>query len=416
MIRVKPFKGIRPQKGLAEKISCPPYDVIDTGQAEVMAKGNPISFLRVIRSEIDLQKETDPYDPKVYQKAKDNLAQMIADGVMVEDKEENFYLYRQVMNGRAQNGIVGCISIDDYVQERVKRHEFTRTDKELDRINHFDACDANTEPVFLFYKKNPELNQLMENWMGNHDPEVDFTDENGVRQILWLVNEQEIKQAIEREFAKTKNLYIADGHHRTASAAKVGLRKRKENPNYTGAEEFNFFLSVIFPEDQLFIMPYNRVVDDLAGLSEEDFLRAVEKGFDIKPCQSYQEPSEPGTFTMILKHQSYQIIPKEHTYDKNHPVKGLDASILQENLLAPILKIQDPRTDKRISFYGGEDMKERIKQKMNKQPESRNPVAFLLYPTQVSDIIRVSDAGEVMPPKSTWFEPKLRSGLFLHRF
>lgn len=412
MIKIRPFKGYRARKGLEDKIACVPYDVIDHDEALRIGKENAYSFIHVIRPEIKMLPNTDPYSQNVYNKAKETLQDFIKKGNLVKEEKEIIYIYRQIMNGRVQNGIVGCISIDDYERNKIKRHEFTRVDKEIDRIKHFYTCEANTEPVFLFYKENISLKELMKDWTESHEPIFDFVTEDGVRQILWAVDEENKLNEIQTIFAAIDNLYIADGHHRTESSYKVGLMKREENPDYTGDEEFNFFMSVIFPGDELFIMPYNRIVKDLNGYSTEEFIEQVKDNFHIIPLKKPVQPENKHEFTIVFKDRSYLIKPKEGTFNKDDVVASLDTSILQDNLLKPILGIDDPRTNKRIEFYGGENMMEIILGKLEKEVE----VAFLLYPTQIQDIINVSDANTVMPPKSTWFEPKLKSGLFIHTF
>lgn len=412
MIEIRPFKGLRPAKGLEAKIASKPYDVMDYDEALERGKSNPFSFIHIIRPEIDMSSDIDPYSQEVYRKAKDTLDDFIEKGYLVEESKDVFYIYRQIMDGRIQNGIVGCTSIDDYGDGKIKRHEFTRVDKEQDRINHFHAADANTEPVFLFYKRNENIKKFIKSWTSNHKCIVDFVSDDGVHQMLWIVDEKESIEELQSLFTFLDSLYIADGHHRTASSYKVGLKRRKENPNYTGDEEFNYFMSVIFSEDELYIMPYNRMVKDLNGYSGEEFLEKVGKKFYIKSCTSLEHPMNEHEFTMALKEKYYKLTPKEGIFDENHKIASLDVSILQDNILAPILGIEDPRTDSRIEFVGGVDMMDRIRDKLNTDMR----VAFLLYPTQIKDITAVSDIEKVMPPKSTWFEPKLMSGLFVHRF
>ena len=411
MIKIRPFRGYRAKEGLEDKIACVPYDVINHEEALKIGK-NPYSFVHVIRPEIDMLNDIDPYSQDVYNKAKDTLQDFIQKEYLVKEEKEIIYIYRQIMNDRVQNGIVGCVSIDDYDKNRVKRHEFTRVDKEMDRIKHFYTCGANTEPVFLFYKDNILLKKLMKDWTENHKPIFDFVTKDGVQQILWVVDDDSKLREIQRIFAEMKSLYIADGHHRTESSYKVGLMKREENPDYTGDEEFNFFMSVIFPGDELFIMPYNRIVRDLNGYSIEEFIEQVKNNFYITSLKKPVQPEKKHEFTIVFKDRFYSIKPKEGIFDPNDVVASLDTSILQNNLLSPILGIDDPRTNERIEFCGGENMMDTISGKL----EEEMKVAFLLYPTQIEDIINVSDADTVMPPKSTWFEPKLKSGLFIHTF
>lgn len=413
MAIVRPFKGIRPQPELADKVASLPYDVMNREEAKEMAKGNPYSFLHVGRSEIDLDDSVDAYDPKVYETARRNLDKMIEDGILFQDEQPMFYIYRQIMDGRVQTGIVGCTSIDDYMNDIIKKHEFTRPEKEVDRINNFDYCDANTEPIFLTYKSNKEINTIVNDWIKFHKPVYNFTTDDGITHIVWVIDNQDLVNKIQKIFADIDYLYIADGHHRSASSVKVGLKRREQNPNYTGYEEFNFFMSVIFPDEDLFIMDYNRVVKDLNGLTKEEFLDKVKEKFEVEVYEGegQYKPERKHTFGMYLDNTWYKLTAKEGTYDDNDPVDRLDVSILQKNLLHPILGIENPRTDKRIDFVGGirglGELEKRVAQDMT--------VAFSMYPTTIDDLISIADAGEVMPPKSTWFEPKLRSGLFVHR-
>lgn len=414
MIKIKPFKGFRPKKGLEDKIACKPYDVINFNEGLDMGKDNPFSFIHIIRPEIDLPPNTDPYSKDVYIKGKENLGDFIDKGYLIEEDKKVFYIYRQIRNGRVQNGLVTCISIDDYGQGRVKRHEYTRVDKEEDRINHFYYSQAHTEPVFLFYKRNQAIKNIIEDWTSCHDPLYDFTSRDGVKQILWLIDDEDSIKYIQEIFASMDSLYIADGHHRTASSYKVGLKKRQENPDYTGDEEFNYFMSVVFSDDELYIMPYNRGVRDLNGLKEEGFLEKVAENFIVEASKEgvgYTFPNKH-EIIMILKNQSYLLTPKECVLNESNLIDSLDVSILQKNILTPILGIKDPRTDDRIEFFGGEGMVDNIIHGLNTDMK----VAFLLHPTQIEEIIKVSDDGKVMPPKSTWFEPKLLSGLFVHKF
>ncbi len=413
MAVVRPFKGIRPKQELADKVACLPYDVMNREEAKEMAKGNPYSFLHVGRSEIDLDDAVDAYDPKVYQMARHNLDKMIEDNILFQDDQPIFYIYRQIMDGRVQTGIVGCNSIDDYMNDIIKKHEFTRPEKEVDRINNFDYCDANTEPIFLTYKSNKEINTIVNDWIKFHKPVYNFTSDDGITHIFWVLDNQELVGRVHDIFENIDYLYIADGHHRSASSVKVGLKRREQNPNYTGNEEFNFFMSVIFPDEDLFIMDYNRVVKDLNGSSKEEFLSKVNEKFQVEVYkgEGQYKPEQKHTFGMYLDNVWYKLTAIEGTYDDSDPVDRLDVSILQKNLLHPILGIENPRTDKRIDFVGGirglGELEKRVAKDM--------VVAFSMYPTTIDDLISIADAGEVMPPKSTWFEPKLRSGLFVHR-
>lgn len=414
MATVRPFKAIRPRMDIAEKVACLPYDVMNTAEAREMAKGNDASFLRIVRSEIDLSDEVDHYDPLVYQTARKNLDAFVADGIMKQDEKPLFYIYRQLMNGRVQTGIVACTSIDEYLNDIIKKHEFTRPEKEVDRINNFDACEAHTEPVFLTYRNRKSINTMVNDWIKFHMPVYNFTTEDDITHIFWVIDDLSVVASLEKEFKDIDFLYIADGHHRSASSVKVGLKKREDDPKFTGEEEFNYYLAVIFPDDDLFIMDYNRVVQDLNGNSSEEFMAKVAEKFEVTEAPG-TEPYKPmvrNTFGMLLDGKWYCIKAKEGIFDPKDPVDRLDVSILQKNLLDPILAIKDPRTDKRIDFVGGIRGLKALEKRCNTDMK----VAFSMYPTTMDDLLDIADAGEVMPPKSTWFEPKLRSGLFVHKF
>lgn len=411
MAIVRPFRAVRPAKEYADKVISLPYDVMNREEAAKMAQDNPYSFLHVCRAEIDLSEEKNPYSEAVYQKAKNNIADYLADHVLIRDEKPLFYIYKQTMDGRTQTGIVGCVSIDEYENNIIKKHEFTRVEKEIDRINHFDICNTNTEPVFLTYRDNKKLRTLIEGWMAGHQPEYDFVSSDGIGHALWSITEDGMIQGITELFGGIEALYIADGHHRSASAVKVGKKRREEHPDFNGMEEFNYFMAVIFPDNDLKIFDYNRVVKDLNGLTKEDFLTKIAEKFDVKKIkEGPYTPEAKHIFGMYLDGTWYQLTAKEEIIDKNDVIKSLDVSILQDNLLAPILGIEDPRTDKRIDFVGGirglGELERRVGRDMT--------VAFALYPVAISDLLAVSDQGLVMPPKSTWFEPKLGSGLFMH--
>lgn len=413
MAIVRPFKGVIPKQELAEQVACLPYDVMNRKEAKQMAEGNPNSYLHIVRSEIDLPDSVGDYDKLVYETARKNLDKFIADGIMSQDQEPIYYIYRQLMNGRVQTGIVACTSIDDYMNDIIKKHEFTRPTKEIDRINNFDYCDANTEPVFLTYRKNEEINRIVNDWIKFHMPIYNFTSDDAITHIFWKLDDLSLVSRVAEIFDGIDYLYIADGHHRSASSVKVGLKRREEFPNYDGSEEFNYFMAVIFPDEDLFIMDYNRVVKDLFGHTNETFLAAVSEKFDVVKLDQ-EEPFKPmkrATFGMFLDKAWYQLTAKEGTFNEQDPVDRLDVSILQKNLLHPILGIENPRTDNRIDFVGGiRGLKE-----LEKRVEEGFAVAFSMYPTTMDDLIDIANAGEVMPPKSTWFEPKLRSGLFVHK-
>ncbi|MGL4849857.1 MAG: DUF1015 domain-containing protein [Clostridium sp.] len=412
MAKIKGFKGIRPVTELASQIAALPYDVMDSDEAREMVKGNPYSFLHVDKAEVDLDKDIDIHDEKVYEKARDNLNEMIEKNYLKEDENECLYVYRQVMNGRAQTGLVFCASIDDYLENRIKKHEFTRADKEQDRINHVDYCDANTGPIFLTYRDDDVISAVIEAW-SNKEAVYDFVAEDGIRHVVWAINNEIIVREIVELFKDVKYMYIADGHHRSASAAKVGQMRREENPNYTGEEEFNYFLAVAFPDKELMVMDYNRVIKDLNGYSKYEFLEKISEDFEVEKCENDNgfKPTEKHTFGMCIEGEWYKIKAKDGIFNNEDPIERLDVSILQERVLKRILNIEDVRTSKRIDFIGGirgiEELNRRLKKDMK--------LAFSMYPTEIKDIMDVSDIGKVMPPKSTWFEPKLRSGLFIHK-
>ena len=412
MATVKAFRAIRPAPELAHKVAALPYDVMDSIEAREMVKGNPYSFLHVDKAEIDLDPSIDLYDKRVYEKARDNLREMIKDGVFQQDEKNCLYIYKQVMKGRVQTGLVGCTSIDDYMNNIIKKHEYTRADKEQDRINHVDYCNANTGPIFLTYRASKEINEIVGNWMADHKPVYDFVSDDGIGHTVWVIDGDDAIQRLEERFRAVDYLYIADGHHRSASAVKVGLKRRESFPDYKGDEEFNFFLSVLFPDEQLYIMDYNRVVKDLNGNSAEEFLKKVGEKFDIEEYtgEGQFRPTVRHTFGMYMDGKWYKLTAKAGTYNEEDPVDRLDVSIMQNNLLDPVLGIKDPRTDKRIDFVGGIRGLGELERRVN----AGMKVAFSMCPTTIKDLMSIADAGKVMPPKSTWFEPKLRSGLFIH--
>ena len=414
MATVRPFKGIRPIKELASKIAALPYDVMNSEEAREMVKGNPYSFLHVDRAEIDLDPSIDVHDTKVYEKARDNLNKMISDGEYMQDDIPCLYIYRQTMNGRAQTGLVFCASIDEYINNTIKKHEFTRADKEQDRINHVDYCDANTGPIFLTYKEHDIASAIINAWTSSNEkrePVYDFVSEDGIGHTVWVIDNPIIVDEIVDMFKEVENLYIADGHHRSASAVKVGIKRRQENPNYTGDEEFNYFLAVAFPDNDLMVMDYNRVVKDLNGLTVDELIKKLEEKFVVTESKEQVKPSKKHTFGMFVEDKWYLLEAKDGIYNAEDPIDSLDVAILQNNVLTPILGIEDVRTSDRIDFIGGI----RGIGELEKRVHSDMKIAFSMYPTEVHDIMNVADIGEVMPPKSTWFEPKLRSGLFIHK-
>ena len=410
MAVVKPFICIRPAKENAAKVASLPYDVYNRKEACAAVAGNPVSFLNIDRAETQFSDDVDTYADCVYEKARELLDTQIAEGVYVTDAGDHYYLYELTMDGRSQTGIVACSSIDDYVNGVVKKHENTREDKELDRIRHVDTVNAQTGPIFLAYRQNETLKAIVAEEKAK--PVLyDFVSDDGIRHRVWKIDDPAQTAAIEAAFAAIPATYIADGHHRAASAVKVGLKRRAENPGYTGEEPFNYFLSVLFPDEELMILPYNRVVKDLNGMSREQFFEAIKGKFELEEIgKEPYAPAEKGTFGMYLDNTWYalKVLPQYRSAD---PVKGLDVSILQDQLLGPVLGIGDPRTDKRIDFIGGirglKELERRVREDME--------IAFSMYLTSIEELLAVADAGLLMPPKSTWFEPKLRSGLFIHK-
>jgi uncharacterized protein (DUF1015 family) len=413
MAVVRPFRAFRPTKELVDKVAALPYDVMNSEEAREMVKGDPYSFLHVDKPEVDLEPGIDVHSKEVYEKASENLNKMITDGIYIQDEKPCMYIYRQIMNGRPQTGIVACASIDDYMNDIIKKHELTRADKELDRINHVDHTNANTGPIFLTYRNKAEVDSIIKSWTEEKTPVYDFKSEDEVSQIIWVIDDEETVKKLSSLFAETDYLYIADGHHRSASAVKVGMKRREENPGFTGEEEFNFFLSVIFPDNDLYVMDYNRVVKDLNGNTTEEFMNKVAEKFEIEEYkgEGQYKPSEKRTYGMFLENKWYSLTTKEGIFDINDPVDRLDVSILQNNLLQPILGIDDPRTNSRIDFIGGIRGLGELERRVNEGMK----VAFSMFPTTMDDLMDIADAGKTMPPKSTWFEPKLRSGVFVHK-
>lgn len=412
MALLNAFKAVRPAPELAGKVAALPYDVMSSDEAREMVKGNPYSFLHIDKSEVDLDRSIDLYDKRVYEKASETLKKMIEENTLVKDMKDNLYIYKEIMDGVPQVGLVGCVSIDDYMNDIIKKHEFTRADKEQDRINHVDYTNSNTGPIFLTYRSKNEVNDIINHWMAGKKPVYDFVSEDGVTHTVWVIDDSPTIEKLVSLFRKIDYLYIADGHHRAASAVKVGLKRRQENPSFKGDEEFNFFLAVLFPDEQLRILDYNRVVKDLNGNIEAEFIEKIKSNFEVEEYkgQGQYKPEKKHNFGMYLGGKWYKIAAKPGTFDEKDSVERLDVSILQKNLLSPVLGIADPRTDKRIEFVGGI----RGLSELEKMVNGGMKVAFSMFPTTIEDLMDVADAGRVMPPKSTWFEPKLRSGLFIH--
>ena len=437
MASICPFRAYRPASRLTERVAALPYDVYHREEAARAASQDPLSFLNIDRPETQFPPQQDMYAPEVYRKAHDLLQEEIRDGIFVQDDMPCYYLYELTMDGRSQNGLVACASIDDYQNGVIKKHENTREEKEQDRICHVDACSMQTGPIFLAYRSQPLLNQIIRN-VKESAPVFNFTSPDGICHRGWVIDSPETIQEISDIFSRIRDIYIADGHHRAASAVKVGLMRRRQYPEYNGTEEFNSFLSVLFPDDELMIMDYNRVVKDLNGLTPEEFISRVMERFDLSVLETGRRPEKKGEFTMCLGGSWYVLRTREDKPDvrsaessadgctgksqmavncrvqtgcaSENPVEQLDVSILQNLLLDPLLGIHDPKTDSRIDFVGGiHGIRE-----LERRTQDGWAVAFAVYPVQIRELFEVADAGLLMPPKSTWFEPKLRSGLFLH--
>jgi uncharacterized protein (DUF1015 family) len=411
MVRIKGFKGIRPKKELASRIASPPYDVLNSNEARIAVKIESYSFLHVVKSEVDLPPETDQYDPAVYQKAADNLSEMRKDK-LIQDQKPVMYIYRQVMDERTQTGLIAVQHIDDYLEGKVKIHELTREDKEKDRITHIDVVNAHTGPVFYTYPDDKNIDKLIADSI-DKDPEYDYISKDGVHHILWLLEDRNTIDSLIDHFEKIDHVYVADGHHRSKASAMVGKMRRNTNPKHTGNEEYNWFLAVFFPAKQLKIIDYNRVVKDLNGLSKKEFLSKMEKIFKIKKISSseFSKPTKEHEFGMYLLDHWYQLTLKKELFDLSDPVKSLDSALLTELVLEPILGIKDIRKDKRIDFVGGSRGMEALEGRVN---AGEMALSFALHPITIKQLMDVADSNTLMPPKTTWFEPKLQSGLFIH--
>lgn len=408
MSTVKPFKAGRPKKEFAGAVAALPYDVMNTEEAALRAEKNSLTFLRVDRAEIDFPNGTDIYSEKVYKKAAENLNAYFESGVCLKEESEKFYIYRQIMGERVQHGIVGCASVDDYLNGVIKRHELTRADKEEDRIRHVDACNANTGPIFLTYRESDTLKKLIADYC-LRQPEYDFISEGDVKNTVWVVDEADNERIVEA-FNNISCLYIADGHHRAASAVKVAKKRREENPDYDGSEEFNFFLAVFFCADELKILDYNRLIKDTNSLTDAEMFNKISEHFTVEDSASPVSPNKRHVFGMYYKNKWYKLSLKDRIADETDAVGSLDVSILQRFINEPIFGIGDPRTDKRIDFVGGiRGLKE-----LEKRCNEDMALAFSMYPTSMEELMNIADNGKTMPPKSTWFEPKLLSGLFIH--
>lgn len=412
MATIKPFKGIRPPKYLVEKIASRPYDVLNSDEARVESDGNPYSLYHIIKPEIDFPIGTDEHEEKVYEKAAENFAKFRKNGWLVQDETEKYYVYAQTMDGRTQYGLVVCASVDDYMTGKIKKHELTRRDKEEDRMKHVRVNNANLEPVFFAYPHRDDLDAIVAEITKN-EPEYDFVAElDGFGHTFWIINDENTIQRITEIFAEISSLYIADGHHRSAAAALVGNEKRLQNPNHTGDEEYNYFMAVCFPDNQLTIIDYNRVVTDLNGLYDQDFLKKLEENFIVeeKGIEIYK-PNKLHNFSLYLSEKWYSLTAKEGTYDDNDPIGVLDVTISSNLILDEILGIKDLRSDKRVDFVGGIRGLGELKRRVD-SGEMRAAIA--LYPVSMKQLINIADTGNIMPPKTTWFEPKLRSGLVIH--
>ena len=409
MAIIKPFKCIRPAVDKAKDVAALPYDVYNRQEACEEVKDKPLSFLNIDRAETQFDSSVDTYDERVYAKAKELLEKRMNDGTFVQEQKDCYFIYSLTMDGREQTGLVACASIDDYINNVIKKHENTREEKEIDRIKHVDTCGAQTGPIFLAYRADKVINDVIVKNKKNA-PMFDFVSDDGVRHAAWKIDNDSDINILQNEFGKIDSIYIADGHHRAASAVKVGLKRRNEKNNYTGDEEFNYFLSVLFPDEELMIMPYNRCVKDLAGNTTDEFIKKVGEKYDVEDngTTPYQ-PDKKGDVGMYIDSKWYILHPKKEILSDD-PVEGLDVSVLQNNVLAPVLGIENPRTDSRIDFVGGiRGLKE-----LERRCADDMKVAFAMYPTSIKELFDVADAGRLMPPKSTWFEPKLRSGLFIH--
>ncbi len=407
----KPFKAIRPSSEHVKAVASRPYDVLDSAEAREEVRGNNLSFLHVVKPEIDLSHDTNPYSEAVYEKGKKNFLHLRTSGVLIQDNDRSFYIYRLTMGGRSQTGLVGCCFFEEYYEGVIKKHELTRTAKENDRVKHVECLNANAEPVFFSYRGKDSIDDFVSKKIQT-EPVYNFHSDDGIQHELWLVSNSDDICFIEEAFRTIPFLYVADGHHRTAAAARIGQKKKENNPNHTGSEEYNFFLAVLFPEDQLKIYDYNRVVKDLNGLSSDEFVNKLKSSFEVTKIEkSDSRPRSIREFTLYLDRRWYRLLAKNDSWDTKDPVADLDVTILSKLVLDPLLNITDLRNDNRVDFVGGirglSELEKRVDSKEMK-------AAFALYPVSMEQLLNIADAGEIMPPKTTWFEPKLRSGLFIH--
>ena len=410
MAEIRPFVCVRPAEEVASRVAALPYDVYNRQEAKEEVQREPLSFLKIDRAETNFDDSMDTYAPEVYQKVKELLQKDKQEGVYITDEDRSYYIYQLVMDGRPQTGLVACSSVDDYMNHVIKKHENTREDKEIDRITHVDTCSAQTGPIFLAYRSDKGIHDIVASYVENETPIYDFTAVDGIAHRVWKIAKKEDVDAIYKAFQNIQQIYIADGHHRAASAVKVGLKRRQENPGYTGEEEFNYFLSVLFPHDELRILDYNRTVKDLNGRSLTQFLEEISKNFIVEKAEGQVRPEKKGTFGMYTEGQWYHLTAKPELFEGKDAVGSLDVSVLQDYLLGPVLGIGDPRTDQRIDFIGGI----RGLSELEKRADSDMKISFSMYPTSITELFDVADQELLMPPKSTWFEPKLRSGLFIH--
>ena len=410
MVRIKPFRGIRPREDLAAKVSALPYDVMNRREAAAMAAGNQSSILRITRAEVDFPPEVGDYDDRVYERGKENLRSFLQDGILKKEEKPVFYIYREIMNGKSQTGIVATFVTEDYENNTILKHELTRKEKETDRIRHFDACDCQTEPVFLTYRHQDDIDQLVAAWIAAHDSVYDFVSDDKVAHMLWLIDDETMIESLKEAFGKIDKAYIADGHHRTASAVAVGKMRQGQGTPKGKDSPAQHFMAGIFPDQDLVIMEYNRVVEVGADFEASAFLKVLAAKFSVEKMDGDFLPAKKHEFGVYTGGSWYRLIAKPELYQNEDIAENLDAAILQKNVLGPLLAVGDPRTDQKIDFIGGI----RGNQEIVRRCEEGKSIGFNLYPVEIADLMSIADHGKIMPPKSTWFEPKLRSGLFLH--